>query len=176
MLTTKISSKGQIVIPKAIRDRLKIASGTFFNIRLEKEDIVLTPTKATAIAAPVEPGKNSARAAQKPAGIMIISLGNGTKDDSTVMKKNTKKGPHQVIIKLATCSSIGIKCSVIFPLSENTQHIFYRGARGERRTKKQSISTVRGKPSNSRRLLDSLRTLRTLRCSFTLTPSIRICL
>ena len=49
MLTTKISSKGQIVIPKVIRERLKIASGTFFNIRLEKENIVLTPAKETPI-------------------------------------------------------------------------------------------------------------------------------
>jgi AbrB family looped-hinge helix DNA binding protein len=49
MLTTKISSKGQIVIPKAVRERLKIGSGTFFNIRLEKDDIVLTPMKATPI-------------------------------------------------------------------------------------------------------------------------------
>ena len=49
MLTAKISSKGQIVIPKGVRERLKITSGTFFNIRLEKEDIVLTPMKATPI-------------------------------------------------------------------------------------------------------------------------------
>ena len=49
MATTKISSKGQIVIPKAIRERLKIASGTFFDIRLEKESIVLTPAKETPI-------------------------------------------------------------------------------------------------------------------------------
>ena len=49
MLTTKISSKGQIVIPKAFRERLKITAGTFFNVRLENEDIVLTPMKATPI-------------------------------------------------------------------------------------------------------------------------------
>lgn len=50
MLTTKLSSKGQIVIPKGVRERLNIPSGTFFNIRLQKEDIVLTPVKATPIA------------------------------------------------------------------------------------------------------------------------------
>ncbi|MCG6880317.1 MAG: AbrB/MazE/SpoVT family DNA-binding domain-containing protein [Deltaproteobacteria bacterium] len=49
MLTTRISSKGQIVIPKTIRDRLKISAGAFFNIRLENENIVLTPEKATPI-------------------------------------------------------------------------------------------------------------------------------
>jgi len=41
MLATKISSKGQIVIPKAVRERLKIDSGTYFSVRVEKEDIVL---------------------------------------------------------------------------------------------------------------------------------------
>jgi len=49
MLATKISSKGQIVIPKAVRERLKIDSGTYFSVRVEKEDIVLTPMKATPI-------------------------------------------------------------------------------------------------------------------------------
>jgi AbrB family looped-hinge helix DNA binding protein len=49
MLTAKLSSKGQIVIPREVRERLNISSGTFFNIRLEKEAIVLTPVKAAPI-------------------------------------------------------------------------------------------------------------------------------
>lgn len=49
MLTTKLSSKGQIVIPKEVREQLNISSGTFFNIRLQDEAIVLTPVKASPI-------------------------------------------------------------------------------------------------------------------------------
>jgi AbrB family looped-hinge helix DNA binding protein len=46
-MATKVSSKGQIVIPKALREKLNIKPGTFLNIRLDKEDIVLTPMKET---------------------------------------------------------------------------------------------------------------------------------
>ena len=49
MVTTKLSSKGQIVIPKGVRERLNIAAGTLLSIRLEKEAIVLTPVKTTPI-------------------------------------------------------------------------------------------------------------------------------
>ena len=49
MLATKISSKGQIVVPKEVREKLKIRPGTFFNVHLEKDNIVLTPMKATPI-------------------------------------------------------------------------------------------------------------------------------
>ncbi len=45
MLATKISSKGQLVVPKEIREKLKIIPGTFFNVRVERRDIVLTPMK-----------------------------------------------------------------------------------------------------------------------------------
>ena len=45
MLTTKISSKGQVVVPKEIRARLKIKPGTFFHVRIEKNTILLTPMK-----------------------------------------------------------------------------------------------------------------------------------
>jgi AbrB family looped-hinge helix DNA binding protein len=47
MLTAKISSKGQIVIPKEVRERLKIDPGTCFRVRIEKDEIILTPLKAT---------------------------------------------------------------------------------------------------------------------------------
>ena len=45
MITTKISSKGQIVIPKEVREKLKIKPGAFFHVRLEKNNIVLIPMK-----------------------------------------------------------------------------------------------------------------------------------
>jgi AbrB family looped-hinge helix DNA binding protein len=45
MLATKISSKGQVVVPKEVRTKLKIKPGTSFHIRLEKDNIILTPMK-----------------------------------------------------------------------------------------------------------------------------------
>lgn len=45
MIATKISSKGQLVIPKEIREKLKIKPGAFFHVRLEKNNIVLIPMK-----------------------------------------------------------------------------------------------------------------------------------
>jgi len=43
MLATKISSKGQVVVPKEIRARLKIKPGTFFHVKVEENNIILTP-------------------------------------------------------------------------------------------------------------------------------------
>lgn len=43
MYSTKISSKGQLVVPKQIREKLKIKAGTFFSVQLDKKNIVLTP-------------------------------------------------------------------------------------------------------------------------------------
>ena len=45
MLTTRISSKGQMVVPKEVRDKLKIKPGNYFYVRLEKNNIILTPMK-----------------------------------------------------------------------------------------------------------------------------------
>ena len=45
MLTTKISSKGQLVVPKEVRTKLKIEPGTFFRVRLNKNNIVFTPIR-----------------------------------------------------------------------------------------------------------------------------------
>lgn len=45
MITAKISSKGQLVIPKKIRKKFNIKPGTFFQIRIQKDNIVLTPMK-----------------------------------------------------------------------------------------------------------------------------------
>ena len=49
MLATKISSKGQVVVPKEIRTRLKIKPGTFFHVQVEKDSIILTPMKKSPI-------------------------------------------------------------------------------------------------------------------------------
>jgi len=45
MLATKISSKGQVVVPKEVRARLKIKPGTFFHVEVEDNAIILTPMK-----------------------------------------------------------------------------------------------------------------------------------
>jgi len=43
MAKVKTSSKGQIVIPKEIRDALGIRPGSILNIRLEDKRIILEP-------------------------------------------------------------------------------------------------------------------------------------
>ena len=47
MLATKISSKGHLVVPKEVREELNIKPGTFFNVHLEKNNIILTPMKTS---------------------------------------------------------------------------------------------------------------------------------
>ena len=45
MLSTKLSSKGQLVVPKAIRTQLNIEPGTFLEIEIDNGKIILTPMK-----------------------------------------------------------------------------------------------------------------------------------
>ncbi len=42
-MKTKVSSKGQVVIPKEVRDRLGIKPGTILEVRIEGRRIVLEP-------------------------------------------------------------------------------------------------------------------------------------
>ena len=49
MLATKISSKGQLVVPKVVRDKLKIKPGTFFHIQLDNNNIILTPMEKSPV-------------------------------------------------------------------------------------------------------------------------------
>ena len=44
-MKAKLSSKGQIVIPKELRDRLGLEPGTEFDVYLEDNRIILTPQK-----------------------------------------------------------------------------------------------------------------------------------
>ena len=41
METTRLTSKGQLVIPKAIRERLRVAAGTEFTVSASGQRIVL---------------------------------------------------------------------------------------------------------------------------------------
>ena len=45
MLATKLSSKGQMVVPKEIREKLKLKPGTFLHVHLENNNIIFTPMK-----------------------------------------------------------------------------------------------------------------------------------
>lgn len=51
MLTAKTSSKGQIVIPKELRDRLGITPGTLVQLKLAKGKIEVRPLPDDPIAA-----------------------------------------------------------------------------------------------------------------------------
>ena len=43
MVLTRLSSKGQLIIPKSIRDALGLKAGTEFCIRLKEGQIILEP-------------------------------------------------------------------------------------------------------------------------------------
>lgn len=45
MKTVKLSQKGQLVLPKSIRTELDIQPGTFIDIRVENNTVVLFPRK-----------------------------------------------------------------------------------------------------------------------------------
>jgi len=45
-MRTRISTKGQVVIPRAIRDKLELRPGDFLETRVEGDNIVLTPARA----------------------------------------------------------------------------------------------------------------------------------
>ncbi len=43
MIKTRVSSKGQVVIPKEVRDKLGIKPGTILNVSVEGRRIILEP-------------------------------------------------------------------------------------------------------------------------------------
>jgi AbrB family looped-hinge helix DNA binding protein len=45
METVRLSSKGQLVIPKKVRERLGIAPGAVLDVRLDGQTLVLTPRR-----------------------------------------------------------------------------------------------------------------------------------
>ena len=48
---TKLSSKGQLVIPKSVREALGLQVGTRFHVLIEDSKIVLEPVEGTALEA-----------------------------------------------------------------------------------------------------------------------------
>ena len=45
MATTTVSSKGQVVIPRALREKYRLTSGTRLEVAESDEGLVLTPVK-----------------------------------------------------------------------------------------------------------------------------------
>ncbi len=58
MLRTVVSKKGQVVIPKAARDKLNLTSGTILEVQIDKGRVILEPSKEL-------PGKVFVRAGKK---------------------------------------------------------------------------------------------------------------
>jgi AbrB family looped-hinge helix DNA binding protein len=48
MLTVTLSSKGQVVLPKLIREKLGLQEGDTLTVTLEENSVRLTPTPTTA--------------------------------------------------------------------------------------------------------------------------------
>jgi AbrB family looped-hinge helix DNA binding protein len=49
-MDTRLSSKGQVVIPRQIRDELGLVPGTRFQVRVDEGSIVLEPVTGSLIA------------------------------------------------------------------------------------------------------------------------------
>jgi len=47
MATTTVSSKGQVVIPRALREKYRLTSGTRLEVAESDEGLVLSPFKTT---------------------------------------------------------------------------------------------------------------------------------
>ncbi|MGA9564650.1 MAG: AbrB/MazE/SpoVT family DNA-binding domain-containing protein [Candidatus Korobacteraceae bacterium] len=69
-MVTKISTKGQVVLPGAIRRRLGLQAGDPLDVKMEGERIVLTPQKKRS--------KRKARIVKDPVtGFPVLTLGPG---------------------------------------------------------------------------------------------------
>lgn len=73
-MTATLSSKGQVVLPKQARMRLRLRPGTKFSCRVEGGSIVLTPEQGSQ-ARPqlITDSKTGLRITQSPAGTKVTS-------------------------------------------------------------------------------------------------------
>lgn len=55
-MKTKVSRKGQVVIPKQIRDKLSLTQGTVLTVRVEGKRVILEPLKEPPKEAFIEAG------------------------------------------------------------------------------------------------------------------------
>ena len=73
-MTTTLSSKGQVVLPKQARVRLRLQPGTKFSCKVEGMSIVLTPEQGTrGRSRLITDAKTGLRITQSPAGIRVTS-------------------------------------------------------------------------------------------------------
>jgi len=69
-MVTKVSTKGQVVLPSAIRRRMGVQAGDQFDVKAEGDSIVLTPRKKLP--------KRKARIVIDPvSGLPAVTLGPG---------------------------------------------------------------------------------------------------
>jgi len=69
-MVTRISTKGQVVLPSAIRQRLRLQAGDQFDVKAEGDSIVLTPRKKRA--------RRKAKIIIDPvSGFPVVTLGPG---------------------------------------------------------------------------------------------------
>ena len=73
-MTTKLSSKGQVVLPKQARMRLQLRPGAKFVCKIQGHSIVLTPERPVS-ARPrlIKDPKSGLRITRSPAGTKITS-------------------------------------------------------------------------------------------------------
>lgn len=73
-MTTKLSSKGQVVLPKQVRSRLRLRPGATFDCKVRGDSIVLTPEGA--VAPPprsIRDSKSGLRITQSRADVRVTS-------------------------------------------------------------------------------------------------------
>ncbi|MGN0832921.1 MAG: AbrB/MazE/SpoVT family DNA-binding domain-containing protein [Kiritimatiellia bacterium] len=79
VMTTKMSSKGQVVLPEALRRKYGWGSGTSFTVLAYKGAIIMQPLKAPAdeeLAAQFEDAFQEARRQAKDAGMTPVDISN----------------------------------------------------------------------------------------------------
>ena len=79
VMTTKLSSKGQVVLPEALRQMYGWQSGTAFTILVYKGSIIMQPLRTPTeeeIVAEFEDAFEEARRQAKAAGMMPVNVTN----------------------------------------------------------------------------------------------------
>jgi AbrB family looped-hinge helix DNA binding protein len=73
-MTATLSSKGQVVLPKQARLRLRLQPGTRFSCKVEGKSIVLTPEQGNRGRPKlISDAKTGLRITQSPAGIKVTN-------------------------------------------------------------------------------------------------------
>ena len=69
-MVTKISTKGQVVVPSAIRRKLCLQAGDEFDVQADGDNIVLTPRKKS-------PKRKARIIIDSVSGLPAVTLGSG---------------------------------------------------------------------------------------------------